>query len=483
MNRALSFGLSLAILAMAAPASAHYCSNIWTAPARLVVKPEQSTVHITGTNTAQLKVYMQNNFPFQLFNAKMQGSATNYTVTVSPASQNIAPGQQVLFTYSIKHNTGFTGDIQVSTLKLAVNFRVGTYNESSSLVNQNPSQTTVVNSIGGQVLALNAATLADKYPSATYSQFNRTGIQQLIKWFGYRFCYNSGGAWRSGSQDCPTPTPEGTVWSNIDQFPQDCMRAGIELGVRKAKLGSQLDPARNGAVNAMKAGSVDHRCLAAVVGGLLWKGAADTTSFETALNSLSAACKAAGLRALGKGTAATCTSGTYVEKAACAAAEGLAGNDAPVKAVLMPNAGDGESSDPNWGVSLYYSYMLYLVTHDRYAQGKQPTYYPTVGGPTPDQGVVPKQDKGTTPKADGPVAKTDGSATQPDKGPPPLDDAGKPIPIEASVPAGDHGAPAGDGGAADEGGCGCATATRPASALPVFLLLLVGAGLRLRRRR
>jgi MYXO-CTERM domain-containing protein len=466
----LAILVAVAVL-LPATAAAHWCSNIFAARARLVVKAEKTTVAVTGGQTATLKVFLQNNFPYRLFGVQMRGSASGYTITVSPSSQTVGPGQQVAFTYSI---SGSAGTLQASQMALQVRIRYGGWQgESDPYVDPNPSQAELAaasvygSSTGDQSASLNAAVLADKYPTAQISTGpGFTGIEQLISWFGYRFCYNSGGSYRCGSQDCPSPCAEGTPWTATNQFPQNCMRAGVDLAIRRAQLGSQLTAARDGAVNAMKAGSNEHKCLAAVVGGHLWKGASSTATFENALDSVSAACKAAGLRALGKGTQSSCNSGAYYERAACAAAEGLSNNDGPVTSVLIPNAGDGDSSGSY--DSLYYAYMLYLVAHDRYAQGTAPSFYPPVGAPLPDKGTTPVGDQGTGP--------------QPDSGPPAdlkmiVNEAGVTVPI---YPDRGAGIPAGPSNTLT-GGCRHADAPPP-PATAVVLLLAVGLLLRRRRR-
>jgi MYXO-CTERM domain-containing protein len=463
------------LIALAGPAIAHYCSNIFGAHARLIVKAETSTVNISG-GTATLKVFLQNNFPYKLTNVAMRGSATGYTITVAPNSQTVYPGQQVLYTYTIK---GGSGSVAVSKLNLEVKIRIGGWQgDSDPFVDPTPSVTDLKagsvyqSSLGDQTPSFNAATLADKFPTTKLSSsapfFGRTGMQQLIHWFGYPYCYKSDGKWSCfSSQQCPSPCT-GSSWSSTAQFAQNCMRAGLDVAIRKAKLGSNLAGARAGAINALsKSPSNQHKCLAAVVGGHLWKGASSTASFKTGLNSVSSNCKAAGLRALGEGTKSSCTSGQYYEKAACAAAEGLRGNDAPVNSVLKPSAGDGSYS------TLYYSYMLYIVTGDRWAQGKAPSYYPAVGPPPvkKDTGVAPKQDKGVGP--------------QPDTGPPPQLDGF--IPGSDSVKPGLDGAPpAGDGGVdgpRGDDGCSCRVGGSGGSAPLAALMLALVLGLALFRRR
>jgi hypothetical protein len=465
--------------AAAGTAVAHWCSNIFVASARMVVKPEKTTVNVSGTTT--LKVYLQNNFPYSLSQVKMRGQASGYTISVSPTSTTVHAGQKVEYTFTIQGS----GNLTTSQMNLQVQIRNGdhTWDSSDWQVDQNPSQADLIKgssyhaSLADQVPSLNAATLADRFPSATLGSgtpfFGRTGMQQIIHWFGYRHCYNTDGDWRCGSQDCPSPCSiqSSWQWTATDQFPQNCMRAGVEVGIRRAALGSDLQLARDAAVAAMQGnGSVQHKCLAAVVGGHLWNGAQSTTPFESALNNVSSQCKAAGLRALGKGSSSSCGSGSDAEKAACAAAEGLRGNDAPVKSVLMANAGDGETKGGYKG--LYYAYMLYLVTGDRYAQGKNPSYYPTVGPPPQqDQGTTPpKTDQGTTP----PIPDFGGPPPDgwtPPEGPPPQSDMSV-IYTEAG--------PVLRSTSTLEGGC--AVGKRRGSPLGL-LLVVVGLVLFLRRRR
>jgi hypothetical protein len=369
----------------ASDAGAHWCSNIFAGPGRFVIRPERTTVRL-GPSGAQLKVHLQNNFPYKLFGVEMRGEASGFTISPSPKAQDVHPGENVQYTFTIK---GAPGDVSVDALNLQVKFRVDDFRGvQDRLVDQHPAQAALVQGAkyksaeGKQSPSLNLATLADHYPTATLPAgtpfFGRTGLEQLIHLFGYRFCYSSEGDYSCGRQACPGSCSGAKPWSGTDQFPQDCMRAGVEVAIRKSKLGSRMSAARDAAVNAMKGGSPEHQCLAAVVGGHLWNGGPATAALEQALSDLPAGCRAAALRALGRGSAVSCRTGTYYERAACAAGEGLGGNDGVVRHVLMQNAGDGRSSDPQWKESLYYATMLYLVTGVRYSQGKEPSYY---GGP------------------------------------------------------------------------------------------------------
>ncbi len=404
---------ALALLTMLAPgaASAHWCNNIFSAPSRIVVKPEVTSVNM-GSNGAKLRVYVQNNLPYVLFAVEMRGDAAGYTVTVSPSQQDIRPGQNVAFTFAISGSSG--GKIGVDTLGFQLKFRPKGYpsgwldKQSSCLLNQQPTKSALTQGVTSwwqnhqtcsnknQATSLNAATLYDLDPKATLPAssptLGRTGVQELVKLFGYRFCYTGSGSWRCGSQDCPGSCAEGNPWANTNQFPQNCMRAGVELAARKTKLGSALAPARAGATHALKGGCslwskpTQHKCLAAVVGAHLWQGAASSKSFTDALksagNCVPKACQDAAMRVLTGTPKSSCAGlNSYEEEGACAAAEGLRNNDAPVKNILLAKAGDGSTPSGGGYGSLFYAYMLRIVTAARVAQAGKITYYPDAGAP------------------------------------------------------------------------------------------------------
>ena len=432
--RRVALAAAAVVMLAAAPAVAHWCSNIWISPSRILVKPEKSTVYI-GSSAVKFRVYVQNNFPYTLFGVQLRGNAGGFSVSVSPGSHTIQPGQNVSYTFTVSRS-GPAGNVNVNQLDLQVKFRPGNWPYSwfgnssppyNSMLDQNPTAPSVAASSqynGGQQWAsLSAATLARKFPTTTLPgappTFGRTGLEQLIHWFGYRFCYNSGGNWRCGGNNCPTAAcGEGSAWTSTAQFPQNCIRAGAELAVMHSntKLGSKLQDARDAAVNALKGrGSAMHKCMAAVVGGHLWEGASNTAPFTSALtsagNSVPNACQAAANRLLGTSTGSTCSSlpsSAHEERAACAAAEGIKGNDGPVASILVKYAGDGY--DPHGGdyKSLFYAYMLYMVTEHRRATVGNISYYPDAGAallvtpdtmpwpdtrPWPDQKIPPRDQK------------------------------------------------------------------------------------------
>jgi MYXO-CTERM domain-containing protein len=540
---ALSVALTVCVFPVIEEASAHYCSNIFSGPARFVVKPEKTTVYVSGPT--KLRAYLQSNWPYKLFGVQMRmsGLPSGYSATVTPSSRDIQPGQNVGYDFTI---SGPTGNVTV-TATLQVMFRLGSWRGTSDrLVNQAPSQSSLTSSgaynsgSAEQTPSLNLGTLFDLYPAATLPAgaptFGHTAMQQLIMMFGNRYCWDEGGTYACGAQDCPSACAEQTWGSpnDIEQFAQDCMRAGAEIAVRKSKLGSSLQTACDGAVNALKgAGSPQHKCLAAVVGGYLCQPVV-STGFTAALalagNGVSTICQNAGLRALNGSNASSCSSGQYWESAACAAAEGLNNNDTPVTSILMPNAGDGNScSSTDWHRCHYYAYMLYIVQGYRRANGGVVPFYPDAGGPlngdapvvTPDTKPPvdlpkPPPDQPKPPvdqpkpadtlkppdqkKPDGPVTKKDGPVTKKDlpvtpaDGPKPPTDA--PLQPTETAPATDI-TPTETGVQLEQGvkkeagtnnqnkldgGCGCAVAEGQSGG-PALLLALLALVLCIRRRK
>ena len=481
MKRRLAPGLlALSLLSLTAGgvAEAHWCSNIWTAPSRMLIKPEKSTVYV-GKSPVKLRVYFQNNFPYKLFGVQMKGSAPGYNISVSPGQQDINPGQNASFMYTISKQSG-SANLSVSNMALKVAWRPGhwphgEWDMKHAVIDQNPSQSYLLNkskySMAFQEASLSLATLAEKHPGIKLpsgSPFaGRTPLEQLINWFGYRFCYSSSGAYRCGSQTCPSPCPEGSPWTSAVQFPQNAMRAGVELAAlhARAKLGSKLTPARDGAANALKGGgSKYHKCVAAVVGAYLWSGASSTASFTTPLkdgnNNVSQTCQDAAMRILTGSPTSSCSGGSYPEQGACAAAEGLRGNDAVVKSVLIPRAGDGYKPMGGSYASLFYAYMLYIVSADRLHKKGGVSFYPDAGGAPP--------------------AKKDGAPPTPDSKPPKPDtkawEGGPPAKLDTSAPQADT-------GSIDEG-CDCSLGAAGSGGFSTAALLLglVGLFFTLRRR-
>ncbi len=533
--------LAAAILLYSGSALAHWCNNIWAAPSRIVVKPEVTSVFVASGKSTKLRVYVQNNLPYKMFGTMMRGTAGGFSIQVSPPNHDINPGQNVAFTFTI---SGQAGNHQVTGLGLQLRFRPSGFpsnwitGNSNCMMRQTSSKSDLFAGTQGwwqyyghcklsnQATALNAATVWDKWPNdklGSSAEYNRTGIDQVIKRFGYRFCWNAGGSWRAGNNDCPSPSPEGSSWTSTAQWGQDCMRAGVMLAERKAKLGSKLGGARSAATNALtrNINAPQHKCLAAVVGAYLWLGAGNTSSFTGALassgNNVPTACQNAAKRILTGAPSSSCTSGSYPERAACAAAEGLRNNDAVVKSVLVARAGDGMMPFNGNYESLYYAYMLTIVTAARKAQFGKVSYYPDAGAPLiatvdkgapkpdkaqpkpdqkvtpkpdqkvtpkPDQKVTPKPDQKVTPKPDQKVVKKDKGAVKKDKGAAKKDKGA--VKKDKGAAKKDQKVASKDSqvtppGGDDDGGCAVAPGARQLPALALFgLMMLLGLA---RRRR
>ena len=130
MSRALALGATALLCLAASEAHAHWCSNIFSGPARFVVKPETTSLPISGSST--LRVYLQNNFPYTLFTVALRGQATGYTITSAPASRIVHPGQNVSYVLTITGSGSTTMTMQMS-------FRVGSWRGPTDvLVNQSP---------------------------------------------------------------------------------------------------------------------------------------------------------------------------------------------------------------------------------------------------------------------------------------------------------------------------------------------------------
>ena len=482
----LGCGVGAALISV--PAFAHWCSNIFVAPSRIVVKPERASIDV-GSGPVHLRVYLQNNFPYKLMYMEMTGEASGYTINVAPVRQDVLPGQTVSFHFTISGPAASNLDV-ISAMDLKLRFRderdtsyppdgVGPWRDRNHMLmdymgKASPSASSMESrAMTRDPGSLNMATLFDRYPSyhmaAGSPLFGRTGIQQLIMMFGYRGCFTPDFEWRYGNEDCgPFPSdptsatkhPEGDPWPATWQFPQNCIRAGSELAIRKNRLGSSLAAARTGAINAMRdtsppqtnAGIHWHKCMGAVVGGYLHRGASAaeqapfTAALENPANNLTDACKAAGYRALADSyPSSSCSSGADpYETGACAAAEGINGNYGPVNSILVAGAGDGRSCGSE--SCLYKAYMLSIVANHTLESGGTVPFYPDAGLPFGDS-IPPPADIYVPPPADLYVPPVDTNLPPPpvDSTPPPPTDGPAPnhdgpVPVFDTVPW-----PAGDG--------------------------------------
>jgi hypothetical protein len=221
-----AIALVLVALLNPGPARAHWCTNIYDAPARLVVKPERSTIpDIAVGEKTTLRVWVRNNFPYLLTPVEMQATSPDFEVRVQPGRQDLFPGQEAAFDFDIER-TGETGD---GDLHLQIRTFHGTAHtggidrwrgEGDPWVDPEPAEGGLRSGMEyGQAVQLNAATLADLYSEDD-------GVGRLLDLFGRpRLGYNNSGEWGDGAWFPPR------ALSNADY---QLLRCGTELAIRRS---------------------------------------------------------------------------------------------------------------------------------------------------------------------------------------------------------------------------------------------------------
>ncbi|HOX42683.1 MAG TPA: hypothetical protein PK668_03745 [Myxococcota bacterium] len=385
--------LTLACALAPAPARAHWCTNIYDTPARLVVKPEQSTIFPGDAGT--LRVWVRNNFPYLVKNAELRASNADFDVSVSPARQDIFPGQDVAFDLRISRS-GSSGD---DDLHLQLRVFEDTDHGSSmkewrgpddEWIDQAPAEALLRDRLASasQAVQLNAAKLADRVSEGE-------GVGLLVELYGRpRLQYNSDGAYGDGE------------WFGeraLSVMDYQLLRAGTELAIRRASDPRALEAMRL----AMDDPDVVYRGASALLAAYLARVSGQAEAVRARLTSLAEAdaCGDAGRcahygwtpspAAQAMGRAALFVLGEDGQRAAveaglqdaddgvkmiCAAALGLRGEDAPVQTALIPLVKDEYGT-----IELYAPYLLQLVATDRRGpdgQG-QVSFYPEHGPSDP----------------------------------------------------------------------------------------------------
>jgi len=387
----LTAGLTLLAAALApAPAAAHWCTNIYETPARLVVKPEQSTIFPGDSGT--LRVWVRNNFPYLVKNAELRVDNADFDASVTPGSQDILPGQEVAFDLQITR-VGSSGD---NDLRLQIRVFEGTGHGGSlkawrgpgdPWVDQDPSEALVRSSMNSdQSKQLGAGKLA-----ATYSEAD--GVGRLLELYGRpRLGYNSDGWWGDGDWFSPR-TP--------DKYDFQLLRAGIELALRKFQGFPDEAAVRQALTLAMDDPDVGHRGVSALLAGYL---AGDDAAVRARIQAMADSdpcvdaerCShytwSASPRAQRMAQAGLLAAGDAAQEDAvrtglgdanegvqmvCAAALGIAGDDAAVTGSLIPLVADEFGYVP-----LTAPYLLQLVAYERRgADGEGPvSFYGEVAG-------------------------------------------------------------------------------------------------------
>jgi len=393
----LMVGMALLAAALApAPAQAHWCTNIYETPARLVVKPEQSTVFPGDSGT--LRVYVRNNFPYLVKNAELRADNGDFEVSVTPASQDIYPGQDAAFDLQITR-VGSSGD---NELYLQLRVFEGTGHGGSLMVwrgaddewvDQDPSESLVRSSMNSdQSKQLGAGKLA-----ATYSEAD--GVTRLLELFGRpRLGYNSDGWWGDGEW-FGERTP--------DKYDFQLLRAGIELALRKFQGFPDEAAVRQAMTLAMDDPYVPYRGVSALLAGYLFGDDAGVRARVQAMADSDPCVDAercshygwsssaqaqlmgrAGLLAAGDGSHESAVraglgDGNEAVQMVCATALGIFGDDDAVTGTLIPLVADEFGFIP-----LTAPYLLQLAAYERRgASGLDPVsfYGETAGCQQGDQ--------------------------------------------------------------------------------------------------
>lgn len=378
-----------------APARAHWCTNIYDTPARIVVKPEQSTV-FPGMNpgdSTTLRVWVRNNFPYVVTDAEMRATNSDFDVTVTPGRQDIYPEQESAFDFQITRVADSGDDDLHLQIRLYVDNHSGINqwrDESDDWVEQTPSESRLRGGMtSGQAQQLNSAKLA-----ALYSEPDGEG--RLLELYGRpRLGYNNQGTWGDGDW---FPDRSLTKWD------YQILRAGVELAKRWSD-----DPAtRTAMIDAMDDPDELYRGTSALIAAFLGSNPAVRERIETMATT--DACVDATLcshydwtpsddaRLMAKAalvvlgdnqyhaevTAGLSSSSERVQMI-CGAALGLAGEDDPVVNTLRPLARDTDAAALLY---LHGAYLLSLVATQR--RGPDDTGCVTFYGEVCDDQVPPR---------------------------------------------------------------------------------------------
>ena len=93
------------------PVQAHWCSNIYESGARLVIKPEQSTV-FPGMNpgdSTTLRVWVRNNFPYVMTNAEMRATSADFRASLEGMQNPYGDGTAAKRIVAILRDTPLDG--------------------------------------------------------------------------------------------------------------------------------------------------------------------------------------------------------------------------------------------------------------------------------------------------------------------------------------------------------------------------------------
>jgi len=113
VTRALPALAALVALVSTLPATdarAHWCDDNWDSAYNIVVRPEVDSVDVPDSGSAELRVWVQNNMTYPLYNFMLSADAAGYTIDISTAvpkrSGWLMPGEKLLHVLTITRSGG-----------------------------------------------------------------------------------------------------------------------------------------------------------------------------------------------------------------------------------------------------------------------------------------------------------------------------------------------------------------------------------------
>ncbi|NMB74472.1 MAG: hypothetical protein GYA21_05010 [Myxococcales bacterium] len=374
----------------APPALAHWCTNIYNTPSRIIVKPERDTVFMNETIGSQetLRVWVRNNFPYGISGVRLLASNSDFSVSCSPSNVTVMPGENKLFTLTITRTANNGDDNLNLKITLATHFSPhpspgGNFNiDDNYYTKVLPTQSELDNSNGQaeHLMWQRYTELAATYPGAG-------GLDQMLQRYGHaRLEYTADGgldgSWHPNEHQDEDDGAGFDYWA----FDHAQMERGL-IDLAKVKVS---DPrVQEAFLRQMDDPNPTWRGLAAVLAAGFTPGPAVRTRIETMANQDtcvdSATCShypsgrfvsSDDARTLAKAALVILGETQYQSEVntfcyanrgydgwrsmVCAMALGIAGQDQPVRDILIANTGDIEDLTALWA-----GYLLSAVAEHR----------------------------------------------------------------------------------------------------------------------
>jgi len=258
-RRASVFGLLssiglLVICALARPASAHWCDDLWGSSYNITIKPETDTVEVPSSGSVDLVIHVQNNMGYPLVNFTLDATlGPSYSISVSRQSPTVnnylMPGEKLQYTLTISRDGG--GAVAVEDVSFYVSFGEGSQSrlygvdgepvmirkQSGGLA---PASAPGLGSGNSQALHLRLASEAD------FGDLN-SALDDLLQEYcaGRRSWDHTSTANRPGSCDSVTSTScSSASVSEPTKWDFQRLWSAHELALRKSRLGARLSTFR-----------------------------------------------------------------------------------------------------------------------------------------------------------------------------------------------------------------------------------------------